>query len=141
MTARRGAALSTITVVTAVVVAAALVGPSGATTAKTIVKVRLKGSTILLDRPSAQRWFVNFAVANRDDVPHEFLILKTMVKPWKLPVKSGRAVEAGRVRRFGTLLPGEARQHGLNLTPGKYVLLCNLPGHYQAGQRVAFTVT
>ena len=28
----------------------------------------------------------------------------------------------------------------VDLPPGKYVLLCNLPGHYKAGQFVAFTV-
>ena len=28
----------------------------------------------------------------------------------------------------------------INLEPGKYVLLCNLTGHYQAGQFMAFTV-
>ncbi len=124
-------------VLAALVAAASL----NAAPAKTIVTVRLNDSRLVLGAPSAPRWFVNFAVSNRGTVPHEFVIVKTATAAWKLPVKAGKADETGRVRRFGTLQPGERRQHGLNLTPGRYVLLCNLPGHYQAGQRVGFTVT
>ena len=29
----------------------------------------------------------------------------------------------------------------LELDPGNYVLMCNLPGHYEAGMFAAFTVT
>jgi uncharacterized cupredoxin-like copper-binding protein len=28
----------------------------------------------------------------------------------------------------------------LNLKPGHYTLICNFPGHYQAGQHTDFTV-
>jgi uncharacterized cupredoxin-like copper-binding protein len=82
-------------------------------------------------------------VTNAGKVPHEFVVLKTNVAPAKLPVKSGKAVEAGRVGKIGALKlePAAARTLNLNLGAGKYVLLCNLPGHYPAGQRVGFRVT
>ena len=36
--------------------------------------------------------------------------------------------------------PGQTRTLTLKLTPGHYVLLCNLPAHYKAGQHADFTV-
>jgi len=43
----------------------------------------------------------------------------------------------GKTPVFG---PGKTRRLALGLKPGKYVLICNVPGHYQAGMRVGFTV-
>ncbi|MEP7224911.1 MAG: copper-binding protein, partial [Actinomycetota bacterium] len=71
----------------------------------------------------------------------EFIVLKTNTAPAKLPVKGSKAVETGRVGRVGPLKPGTSKSLNLTLTSGKYVLLCNLPGHYQAGQRIGFTAT
>lgn len=122
---------------------AILVSPLGATPSKTTVKVQLKEFKVLPSPASAKHWFVSFRVTNTGKVPHEFVVLKTKVAPAKLPVRSGKAVEAGRVGKIGApkLKPGAARTLNLNLGAGKYVLLCNLPGHYQAGQRVGFRVT
>ncbi len=41
----------------------------------------------------------------------------------------------------GHIAPGGRDRVRVDLTPGSYVLLCNLPGHYVAGQRAALTVT
>jgi uncharacterized cupredoxin-like copper-binding protein len=40
----------------------------------------------------------------------------------------------------GDIKPGQTKKVTLTLKPGKYVLLCNLAGHYKAGQYAAFTV-
>lgn len=122
---------------------AILVSPIGATPSKTTVKVQLKEFKVLPSPASAKHWFVSFRVTNAGKISHEFVVLKTKVAPAKLPVKSGKAVEAGRVGKIGALKlkPGAVRTLNLNLGAGKYVLLCNLPGHYQAGQRVGFRVT
>ncbi len=45
--------------------------------------------------------------------------------------------QVGKIAQFG---PGQTRTLTLHLAPGHYVLLCNLPAHYAAGQRVDFTV-
>jgi uncharacterized cupredoxin-like copper-binding protein len=37
--------------------------------------------------------------------------------------------------------PGASGKMTLKLTPGSYVLFCNVPGHYAAGQHVRLTVT
>ena len=36
---------------------------------------------------------------------------------------------------------GETRALAVNLQPGKYVLICNTPGHYQLGMHTGFSVT
>ncbi len=35
---------------------------------------------------------------------------------------------------------GSSKSTTKDLAAGKYVLICNLPGHYQKGMRVGFTV-
>jgi len=83
---------------------------------------------------------VTFVVQNAGNLEHEFVVLKTNLPPAKLPVKRSKAVEKGFVGRVGPLKAGTSKTLGLTLKAGKYVLLCNLPGHYQAGQRTGFTV-
>ena len=132
-----------LVLVGAVVAAAGVASPIGATPSKTTVKVQLKEFKVLTSPASAKRFFVSFRVTNTGKIAHEFVVLKTNVAPSKLPVKSGKAVEKGRVGKIGAprLKPGASRTLNLNLKAGKYVLLCNLPGHYQAGQRAGFAVT
>ena len=36
--------------------------------------------------------------------------------------------------------PGSIQDLTVDLTPGTYVLLCNLPGHYQQGMYASLTV-
>jgi uncharacterized cupredoxin-like copper-binding protein len=122
----------------AAVVAASPVGASGT---KTLVTVRLKEFKVLPAPLKAKRGVVAFSVRNIGTVNHELVVLKTTVPPGKLRVKSGKAVEVGRVGRVGPLKPRASRTLTLTLKVGKYVLLCNLPAHYQLGQRIGFAVT
>ena len=41
----------------------------------------------------------------------------------------------------GELKPNESGGLDATLTPGTYILLCNVPGHYAAGMWTALTVT
>jgi uncharacterized cupredoxin-like copper-binding protein len=125
----------------ALMVAAVVVSPIGASPAKTLVKVQLKEFKVLPSPLKAKRGAVSFSVKNTGKINHEFVVLKTNTPPTKLLVKGGKAVEAGRVGRVGPLKAGASKSLNLMLKPGKYVLLCNLAGHYQAGQRIGFGVT
>jgi uncharacterized cupredoxin-like copper-binding protein len=85
---------------------------------------------------------VTFTVRNIGHLAHEFIVLKTNIAANKLPKKGQRAVEVGRVGRIpGEIKAGQTKTLTLNLKPGKYVLLCNLPAHYASGQYAAFTVS
>jgi uncharacterized cupredoxin-like copper-binding protein len=39
------------------------------------------------------------------------------------------------------IAPGTSATLNLNLDPGAYAVICNLPGHYASGMHAAFTVT
>ena len=82
-----------------------------------------------------------FTVHNTGKLVHEFIVLKTNVAAGKLPVKAAKAVLVGKVEgKITGIKPGKTAQLTLTLPKGKYILLCNLPAHYQAGQRAAFSV-
>jgi uncharacterized cupredoxin-like copper-binding protein len=83
---------------------------------------------------------VTFRIKNRGALDHTFAIVKTSLAVGKLPVKSDR-VSLKPIKDVGPFKPGKGGTLTLNLKPGKYVLYCNIKGHYSAGQRVAFTVT
>jgi uncharacterized cupredoxin-like copper-binding protein len=82
---------------------------------------------------------VKFSVRNAGTVPHELVVLRTSKGAGSL-LKGARADEAGNVGETGDLAPGKSKTIALNLKPGHYALICNLPGHYRAGQHVDFKV-
>lgn len=89
---------------------------------------------------------VVFVVSNRSkDLEHEFLVARVNVAPDKVPIDAGKGVvkEAALkdLNELGDLKPGTSGTMTLDLSPGRYLLFCNLPGHYQAGMRRLLTVT
>jgi uncharacterized cupredoxin-like copper-binding protein len=82
---------------------------------------------------------VTFNVKNSGTVTHEFVVIRTD-KPAADLLKGARADETGNVGETGDLAPGAAKTIALKLTAGHYALICNLPGHYSAGQHTDFTV-
>lgn len=83
---------------------------------------------------------VTFVVRNEGTMVHEFVVLRSDRPAGRLSVKGGRAVEAGRRGEIPRIASGGSKRLTLTLRPGKYVLLCNLMGHYQAGQFSALRV-
>ncbi len=84
---------------------------------------------------------VTFVVRNAGKMPHEFLILRTDKPAKALPMRGVKAIETGSKGRLRAFAAGSTKRLTLNLAPGKYVLLCNMPGHYKAGQAISFVVT
>jgi uncharacterized cupredoxin-like copper-binding protein len=82
---------------------------------------------------------VTFHVRNGGNITHEFVVVKTP-KPADQLLKGARADESGNVGETGDLKAGASKTLTLNLKPGHYALICNLPGHYRAGQHADFTV-
>ncbi len=86
-------------------------------------------------------------LTNNGTVGHEVVLFKTDLAANSLPLKadgdvneesrllasvgdSGAPLKAGATESFKTA----------NLTPGHYVAVCNLPGHYHLGMRLDITV-
>lgn len=67
-------------------------------------------------------------------------MLRTSIPAGKLPTAGAKAKEIGRVGKIAPFAVGQSRRLTLTLKPGRYILLCNLPGHYKAGQFASFRV-
>ena len=85
---------------------------------------------------------ITFRVANDGAIPHEFAVVRSNLAADALPQGAGVVDESqvevvGRVDQWPG---GETRDATFTLTPGGYILICNLPGHYQLGMTAAFTV-
>lgn len=124
------------------------------------VEVRMTESAIAVSETSVRAGRVAVRTRNAGRQEHELLIVATDLAPDRIPIGlDGPAVQlAGRVvfgkphshsqshasARPGVydhLLAGHSRRDEMELAPGRYVLLCTLPGHYQAGQRAGLLVT
>ena len=89
-----------------------------------------------------------FAFSNNGSVPHELLVFRTDLPGNALPVgPDGNVVEespllvkivdSGNATNPGASASVPASQP---FTPGHYVALCNLPGHYRLGMWLNVTV-
>src|SRR6476661_1879310 len=97
---------------------------------------------------------VTFHVSNIGEDMHEFLVIRTDLPPDGLPTNAdGSYMEDGPgtdlLDEIDLVPSGESRDLQIDLTPGKYVLICNMVHmedngevevHYQLGMRTAFTV-
>ena len=72
---------------------------------------------------------------------HEMVVVKTNKTPKQLTEPNGTANESTSVGEAADLAPGQIKEVTLDLTPGKYILVCNLPGHYAGGMYHTFVVT
>ena len=77
---------------------------------------------------------------------HEIDIVRTTLDPAKLPIKASgqfneHTPQARVVKEAVKVLPGTTRTFTAKLTPGSYVIVDNLPGHYRAGETAALKIT
>jgi len=91
---------------------------------------------------------VKISTPNQGKLPHELVLLKTNQAPGSLPTLSNGEVDEEGLEAKGVespgeiedVAPGETKSASLKLTPGKYVMICNLPGHYKQGMYGTLTV-
>jgi uncharacterized cupredoxin-like copper-binding protein len=84
---------------------------------------------------------VTFEAANVGKVEHELEVVKTETKADALELDGPKAKVDGEERgEVGGIAAGESKDLKVDLDAGHYILLCNLPGHYQQGMRADFTV-
>jgi uncharacterized cupredoxin-like copper-binding protein len=96
-----------------------------------------------LDSASVPAGKVTFVVKNEGKVGHEMVVIKTDAAAGKLPFEAGEASEEGAMGEIGEdgLEVGMTGNLTLDLQPGHYALICNLPGHYKGGMYADLTVT
>ena len=85
--------------------------------------------------PSVKAGKVTFNVKNAGATMHGLSIVPAPAK-----VSGGSVVESSTVAHGATLAGGQSETLSANLKPGRYELVCHMPGHYAAGQHIPFTV-
>jgi len=110
-------------------------------TRETRVTATLSEHSVKAARGTVPRGQVTFAVRNKGKGTHELLVLWTNATPNALPQNGGKVEERGLVDEVENVRPGKTRTLTVRLKPGRYVLICNIAGHYAAGMHAALRVT
>jgi len=100
--------------------------------------------TVETDATTAKAGEVIFTVTNEGTIGHEFLVVKTDIAPGQIPLDGDHFAEPTDglevIDEIGEFAKGTTETLTLNLEPGTYQLVCNLPDHYSAGMHMTFTV-
>ena len=107
--------------------------------ATTTVSIVLKDGKMAASVKAASAGRVTFAVKNSGKQSHQFVVIRSNLHHHLLPTKGKTAALAG-VKAKTKVGRNSTKRLTLNLAPGKYVLICNEPGHYKRGEYLAFTV-
>lgn len=83
---------------------------------------------------------VKITAPNAGKVAHELVILRTDADPANLPKKGTEVDESKSIGELADVAAGKSKSGKFKLKPGKYAIVCNLPGHYAAGMYGSFTV-
>lgn len=122
--------------------------PSAAAGSSNVVSVGLTQWAVTPSTTSPSAGSVTFDVSNRGTIPHEFVVLRTNTEAADIPIEKfegepdriNEDTAGTNVGETGDLQPGVTKSVTIDLKPGHYVFLCNLPAHYQSGMHVDVTV-
>jgi uncharacterized cupredoxin-like copper-binding protein len=89
---------------------------------------------------SAKAGKVTVTAPNDGKVVHELVLLKTDEDPAALPKKGDEVDESASVGEIADVEPGSTKKATFKLAPGKYAMVCALPGHYEGGMYGSLTV-
>ena len=126
----------------ALIVASACAAAPSDTSETPNVYLDLSDFKIAGDHDSVAAGRVVFGVRNHASMLHEVKVIKTDLAADALPIDQGaaKAKEDGKVAELLNIAAGASRKLVATLEPGKYVVICNIAGHYQLGMRVALEV-
>jgi uncharacterized cupredoxin-like copper-binding protein len=114
--------------------------PAETATSGTVVPFSVVEWKLVPRQATVRAGRVTFVVRNDGTLVHEFLVLRSDLHHHSLKVQGGKAIEKGRLGEIARIPSGTSKRLTLRVAPGRYVLLCNLLGHYQAGQFSALRV-
>lgn len=116
-------------------------GSSTPEAGSTVISTTVDDDSIGLDPQTADASAVSFEITNGGSVVHEIEVFAG--SQTDLPVGLGLADTTGLslVDEVEDIIPGGSVTLNLDLEPGDYVIICNLPGHYQLGMVNSLSVT
>lgn len=99
---------------------------------------------ITLDVNKIKAGPIHFTTINVGTITHEFVVIRTDYPDGKIPMAGARFNEDGAgvssPGELGEFEPTVAKDTVLNLEPGHYQVVCNLPGHYHNGMHAELEV-
>jgi len=111
------------------------------------IHVHLDEWSVRVDPPSITgRAIVNIGGHNHGKYPHQITVIQTDLDPAQLPISQARVdVKAIGEPVAAFDVPASDGGQGLQVVsaemkPGKYVIFCAIPGHYQQGMYTGFEV-
>ena len=139
-------ALALVLAALAVAVPLTLARQDEPTPSGTPVDVELDDFRVLPDTSVVPAGTVSFRILNKGPTTHEVIVVRTDRASDKLPLQrdgltvdeEGEGIEL--LEEVEGLDIDDRRTLVLDLTPGNYVLYCNLEGHYLGGMHEALTV-
>ncbi len=107
------------------------------------VSVSLADDQVALEPASVPAGQVSFAASNAGTMTHEIEVFEGDAAPESLPISSGVADTTGwtLVDEIEDITPGSSADLAVELAPGTYQVVCNLPGHFEKGMHATLTVT
>ncbi len=106
------------------------------------VIVDVKEYSITVSVASIKAGTVKFGVRNNGTMVHDFDLYKTDLPLDKLPVdiSSAKVKMDGLVKQMINIAANRSTTLTADLTPGRYVIICNVAGHYQLSMRAELKV-
>jgi uncharacterized cupredoxin-like copper-binding protein len=105
------------------------------------VAVHMQDYKVILSVPTMKAGTVKFGIKNEGSMEHSFELIKTDIAFDQLPTTGdAKAKEDGLIKQVKSIAVGKVSVVSADLAAGKYVIICNVAGHYQLGMRAAFTV-
>ena len=120
--------------------------PSPVPSSGATVSVKLKDYRIMSSIATVHAGAVSFDVHNRGPSTHEFVVFETAQPADRMPLGAdGLTIDedSSLLRHAGEMARvdiGQSRRLVLRLTPGTYVLVCNMEGHYLGGMHFSLVV-
>lgn len=129
----------TISLVTGALILAGCSG--GAGSEGPVIDTTLNNTSISLSVATVDAGTITFAVTNEGDQVHEIEVFAG--SETVLPVDKTVADVSGLtlIDEIEDILPGGNVRLTLDLPAGDYIVICNLPGHYEMGMVTKLVVT
>ena len=113
-------------------------------TAETTVQVELTEYVVKPSVLSAPHGDVTFVAKNAGTLEHELVVIRSDADLGALPlVADGSKVDEDAIDAVGEIPEldvGSEDSETFEMAAGRYLLICNVEGHYTSGMVVAFTV-
>lgn len=133
-------AVAAATVLAAIAAITAFAGAPARAGQSAVVRVKLSEFGVAAQPKTVRAGKVTFSALNNGEVVHELVVVRQT--KGQLVVKKFKAVEPknGVAGEIEDIEPNKTGRLTLTLPAGRYLLICNIVGHYQLGMREALVV-